>query len=310
MKKYYHGSDVIKGEFLQVPLVLLQSQKYANISSDAVLLYGLLSRRLKLSIKNGWLDENNRVYQYYSREEMAKDLRISTKTAQKAVRQLIDTELLQEFQREFGKSNCLYLLQPDIDFIEEAFSNEEEGNFQRLDARPSCDLQTGKIYRSGRKNFPSKREYKSKKYSCNSPSSAPHREETMMKVREQISYTAFASEYLDLVDSIVVIITDTLLFTRKTVRIGHVYKDTAEVQKLLKKTNKATVEHIIQAVRSAGVISNLQSYILTVMYNDLTLPQYPKQSKRQQVAKTGFCDFEQRDTDYDALMAQLRGEGI
>ena len=93
MKEYYHGSDIIKGEFLQFPLILLKSEKYQKLNSDAMVLYAILSRRLRLSLRNGWTDENNRIYIYYSREEMASDLRVSLPTVRKAVKLLLESDL-------------------------------------------------------------------------------------------------------------------------------------------------------------------------------------------------------------------------
>jgi hypothetical protein len=39
--------------------------QFKNLSTDAQLLYGLLLDRMGLSAKNGWHDEQNRVYIYY-----------------------------------------------------------------------------------------------------------------------------------------------------------------------------------------------------------------------------------------------------
>ena len=41
---------------------------------DAKLLYGLLLDRMSLSAKNGWYDEQGRVYIYYTLDEIQEDL--------------------------------------------------------------------------------------------------------------------------------------------------------------------------------------------------------------------------------------------
>lgn len=154
MKKYYHGSDIIQGEFLQFPLVLIKSEKYNTLNSDALVLYAMLTRRLRLSMKNGLLDENNRVYIYYSREEMAKDLRVSLPTARKAVKLLLETELLEEKRQGLTKANRLYPLKPNIELMEECFPDEEPSRNFQLEARLEGDFQTEKDFSSeSERNF-------------------------------------------------------------------------------------------------------------------------------------------------------------
>ncbi|HBI7099860.1 TPA: replication initiator protein A, partial [Clostridium perfringens] len=50
-------------QFFQVPKQFMnKDSKYYNMSSDSKLLYAILADRNSLSISNGWIDENNRVY--------------------------------------------------------------------------------------------------------------------------------------------------------------------------------------------------------------------------------------------------------
>lgn len=148
MKEYYHGSDIIKGEFLQFPLVLLKSEKYQKLNSDAMVLYAILSRRLRLSLRNGWTDENNRIYIYYSREEMASDLRVSLPTVRKAVKLLIESDLLEEKRQGLTKANMLYLLKPNIEMMEECFSGNEETNENFQQSARLVDFQSEKSFQS------------------------------------------------------------------------------------------------------------------------------------------------------------------
>ena len=43
---------------------------FKNLSSDAKVLYGILIDRMELFMKNGWVDENNRVYMYFTIENI------------------------------------------------------------------------------------------------------------------------------------------------------------------------------------------------------------------------------------------------
>ena len=59
---YYYGQEAEQFSFFRVPRVIVKDKRFATLSSDAKLLYGLLLDRMSLSKSNGWLDEGNRVY--------------------------------------------------------------------------------------------------------------------------------------------------------------------------------------------------------------------------------------------------------
>ena len=56
--------------FYRVPKLLFTSDRFWNLSTDAKMLYGLLLDRMALSQKNGWVDEQGRVYIIYTVENI------------------------------------------------------------------------------------------------------------------------------------------------------------------------------------------------------------------------------------------------
>lgn len=60
--------------FYRVPKMLIKDKRFKKLSSDAKLLYGLMLDRMALSMKNGWLDNENRVYIHYTMESIMEDL--------------------------------------------------------------------------------------------------------------------------------------------------------------------------------------------------------------------------------------------
>ena len=62
MSKYFKLSDAKNFAFYKVPKVLFE-EKYKSVSTNAKMLYGLLLDRMYLSVKNGWIDKQGRVYQ-------------------------------------------------------------------------------------------------------------------------------------------------------------------------------------------------------------------------------------------------------
>ncbi len=65
---YYHGKESEQFSFFRIPKVLYTDPIFKNLSSDAKVLYGILLDRMELSMKNGWVDENNKVYIYFTIE--------------------------------------------------------------------------------------------------------------------------------------------------------------------------------------------------------------------------------------------------
>ena len=59
---YYYGKEAETYSFLKIPKLLFTDPIFSKLSSDAKLVYGILLDRMSLSIKNGWVDEENRVY--------------------------------------------------------------------------------------------------------------------------------------------------------------------------------------------------------------------------------------------------------
>lgn len=64
---YYYGYEAEQFSFYRIPKRLLEDDRFRGVSTDAKLLYGLLLDRMALSMKNGWLDQQGRVFIYIIR---------------------------------------------------------------------------------------------------------------------------------------------------------------------------------------------------------------------------------------------------
>jgi len=96
--------------YYQIPKELFTNEYYkGKLSSDAILLYGLLLDRLSLSIKNKWIDENGFIYLILTRKEAQEKLNISDKTATKAFKQLTELKLITEKRIPKGKTYKIYV---------------------------------------------------------------------------------------------------------------------------------------------------------------------------------------------------------
>ncbi len=66
---YFYGSEAEQYSFYRIPKVLRTDHRYKNVSMEAKVLYGLMLDRMGLSVRNGWLDSEGRVYIYFTLED-------------------------------------------------------------------------------------------------------------------------------------------------------------------------------------------------------------------------------------------------
>ena len=67
---YYYGSEAEQFSFIRIPKVMLINESFSGLSLSAKILYGVLLDRMALSVKNGWLDEEKRVFIIFTIEEI------------------------------------------------------------------------------------------------------------------------------------------------------------------------------------------------------------------------------------------------
>ena len=109
----YTRQSIVTSTFLQMPRFLTAGEFAGNgISNNARFLYTLLLDRHRVSVKNGWFDENGEVYIYFKREEMETQLGVSERTVSKVMQELKDIALVEEKKQGLNKPNKIYLLIP------------------------------------------------------------------------------------------------------------------------------------------------------------------------------------------------------
>lgn len=109
---YFHGLEADRYAFCRIPKALIKDEMFKGLSTDAKLLYGLMLDRMSLSVKNRWLDEENRVYIIYTIENIAEDLGCGQDKAVKVLNELDDNKgigLCQKVRKGLGKPNIIYV---------------------------------------------------------------------------------------------------------------------------------------------------------------------------------------------------------
>ena len=107
-------------KFYALPQILLQGEKYKDLSDSAILLYSVLRDRLSYSLSNNWVDENNNVYFIYTNNELKELRHWSNNKINKIKHELMDANLLYQkhmgFNPRSGKNepNRLYLADLEV----------------------------------------------------------------------------------------------------------------------------------------------------------------------------------------------------
>ena len=81
MGDFFYGEQANIFSFYRFPKVLFTDSRFRGISVEAKVLYGLLLDRMGLSVKNGWKDEEGRVYIIFTVEAIMEHLGCSNKKA-------------------------------------------------------------------------------------------------------------------------------------------------------------------------------------------------------------------------------------
>lgn len=111
---YFYGHEAEQYSFYRIPKQLISDSRFRNVSTDAKLLYGLMLDRMGLSLKNGWLDEQGRVYIFFVLDEIQDLLQCGHEKAVKLLAEL-DSEkgigLIERIKQGQGKPTIIYVKQ-------------------------------------------------------------------------------------------------------------------------------------------------------------------------------------------------------
>ena len=107
---YFYGAEAEQFTFFRIPKVLFKDKRFKDMSTDAKLLYGLMLDRMGLSMRNRWIDDDNRVYIIYKMEEIIEDIGCARQKVAKLLEELDKSVGLIERKRQgLGKPNIIYV---------------------------------------------------------------------------------------------------------------------------------------------------------------------------------------------------------
>ena len=137
---YFYGNEAEQFTFYRIPKILITSPHFKKISDSAKLLYGLMLDRMSLSIRNGWLDDDNRAYIFFTTNDVMEQMCCGTEKATKMLTEL-DSEkgigLIERVKQGQGK--------PAIIYLKKFYELEDTALSTKLSEIESQDFQESKV---------------------------------------------------------------------------------------------------------------------------------------------------------------------
>ena len=137
---YFYGQAGELFSFFRIPKALFQEQQFQDLSTDAKTLYGILLDRMSLSAKNGWLDEQGRVFIIFTIEDVKRALCCADNKATKLLRELEEFGLIERKRRGLGKPSLVYVKNFSAESSKSIFQNRDfhdSGGFKNASQDPS-----------------------------------------------------------------------------------------------------------------------------------------------------------------------------
>lgn len=301
---YFHDYESEQFAFYRIPKVLFTDDYFRNLSSDAKVLYGLMLDRMALSIKNRWIDEDNRVYIIFSLEQVMKYMNCGRDKGMKTLAEL-DTKkgigLIERVKQGFGKPDIIYVksfvlkkkeepMEPETDSYEPQF--DEVGNADLSQSeKPTCRGRECRSTEVG-KTDPNYTYYNNTDLSDNdmnninliNPSGeVTEKQADRMDGMDVINaYTAIVKENIDYdvliqgcrlgdkeyIDEIVELMAETISFKRENMSIGNVEYPYQFVKNKLLKVESSHIQYVLECLHdNTTKIRNVRAYLLASIFN-------------------------------------------
>ena len=106
---YYYGAESNQFTFYRIPKVLFTDKSFSKLSCEAKVLYGLFIDRMGLSMKNGWVDEDDRVYIYFRQDEAKEFLGCGSKKCVSIFSELENIGLIERKRQGLGRPDYIYV---------------------------------------------------------------------------------------------------------------------------------------------------------------------------------------------------------
>lgn len=280
---YYYGNEAEQYSFYRIPKMLFTDRRFAGISVEAKVLYGLLLDRMGLSAKNGWLDSEGRVYIIFTIADIMETLGCAEQKANKLLGELDCVKgigLIERKRRGLGKPNVIYVK----NFVGEA----KESQIKKCENHKSGSVKTTdqELRKSQTNNTDLNKTDRSDTVPSIHPSVTPAEtgmdgtmETLRRQIREQIDYDILRQRHpfdTERLDGFVELMAEVFTGRRPAMRINGEDVPAERVKERLLKLDSSHIEYVMKCLEeNTAAIGNIRGYMLSALFNaPVTISQY------------------------------------
>ena len=277
MAKYFYRWEGLRFSFYRIPKALYTDPRYRGMDALAKQLYGLFLDRLDLSLKNGWFDEDGRVYIIYTLKEAMDALGCANQKATKLFSELEKYGLIERKHQGLCKPNLIYVL----DFLDRSEDGNASEDFF------SSHVRSHENHESGVMDFTCPESWKSQGINTNIINTDKNDTDPILSgwdkdgIEQRQSCEDYFREVLEIdllrrryvteretIDGILDLVTDVCCTKRKMVRIAGDDKPAEAVRSRFMKLNAGHIEYIIHCLsNNSAKVRNIKQYLLAALYN-------------------------------------------
>lgn len=273
MLDYIHSAEAEQFAFFRVPKLLIQHEAFQRISAEAKLLYSILFDRTELSNKNGWRDDQDRVYIVCTIAEIMESMNCGNKKAVQLLDELESKAGLIERKRQgLGKPNLIY-----VKSFYRTVDNSGERHFLKCQNDTSGSVKTTslEVSESHSTKTNNKKTYMSDTDLSFLPGSEPKRigdyeryEEYFMDALEIPILMQDKSRDRETLEAILDLLAETCSSRRKTIRIAGDDKPIEVVKNRLMKLNSMHIQYVLDCLKeNTTYVRDMKQYLLTTLFN-------------------------------------------
>ena len=308
---YFHGMEAGQYSFYRIPKMLFTAECFRSLSCEAKVLYGLMLDRMGLSIKNRWIDEEDRVYIVFTVEETAELMNCGMQKAVKLIKEL-DAEkgigLIEKKRLGLGRPNVIYVKnfmireEPILPEEEEAAGenrtdNNHNGGVVKItnqellksqfknDENHNSGVMKTTIQEFPESQFKNGENHKTDFNETNLINPYPSDMIRQMEcyrtaIRNNISYECFLSDRgcrKEELDELVELMVDVMMMPDHAVlRIAGAERSAALVKERFLKLDDSHISYVLACLQeNTSKVGNIKAYLLASLYNaSLTIDNY------------------------------------
>ena len=276
---YFYGQAGELFSFYRIPKALFQEPRFQSLSTDAKTLYGILLDRMSLSVKNGWLDKQNRVFILFTIEDVKRSLCCADNKATKLLRELEEFGLIERKRRGLGRPSLVYVKNFSADSSKTRFQNRENhesGGFKSASqdpAKPRCN-------KTDKNNTEMNETYPFNSEETDGMSQREQLEKYFSQSLEVELLLRLCPDDEDIIYQIVDLLVDTCATKRKMLRIAGDDRPAEVVRSRFMKLNADHIRFVLKCLaENSNPIRNMKQYLLASLYNAPTTMQLSYQNQ-------------------------------